>query len=640
MKKGLSIVILLAFLLISLPAILAEDENKTDIVIDDELSTSGVDKAYDCLRENIDEKTCDELSFEEKAFSVMATGKCAKELSEESDDEECWPDGDCSIKKTAQAILARDRIRSSVDDAVDWLYEQNQTIEGLEWFLQIDSNEEMKCSITYDDESKTIDISEDKKISKDAGSCLTRSYSDYWLRISPNCQDKEFEITCTKGFQTNLLYKKQTSETVYVSESTNSASAEGSTTEQISAQCFADGGECDYEGTLWATLALSILKEDVSPYVRYLVTMAEDNEELFPEAFLYHITNHNSFKLDILEKQKESFWDESGDKFFDTALAALPLYYDKPSQLEKAKKWLLEAGVQDKDGCWKGNLRNTAFLLYSIWPRTVASVDSTREDDCETSGFFCMSTMKCSDADGSILSGFDCGSISKCCDKQAVLESCGNQGGSICNSAEECSGGIEVTASGLDYGQTCCMEGSCQIPVAESECEANGGQCRPYDCGETEDEVSYSCNDGGTCCMKKDITPAASSLLWLWIVLMIILIVLIVLGIIYKDNVEIYYHKLMANFGKGKGRPSQPMRRGPPGMPPSRMMPQRMATTRRVMPPVAGGPAQRPQAQRPQGQAPQLRAPQYQTQSPVQPSAKKGNEELQEVLSKLKEMGK
>ena len=61
--------------------VIAEEHN---IVCDDGDADCKVDKAYSCLNEKIDDKTCEVLSSEEKVFSLLATGKCKNEVLEDS----------------------------------------------------------------------------------------------------------------------------------------------------------------------------------------------------------------------------------------------------------------------------------------------------------------------------------------------------------------------------------------------------------------------------------------------------------------------------------------------------------------------------------------------------------------------------
>jgi len=590
MKKR-AFAILFVFLILSLSFVLADVNATTD--------QAKVDKAYDCLEDKVDGK-CSSLSLQEKIFTLMAIGKCKTEVLAEAKNNKCWPKPNCNIKTTAQAVLALSEANTNTDDEEAWLLAQTKTPEDLIWYLQIDSDDPTTCSISYSGSTYQITIGADKKIDSAAGSCLTPSQDSYWLRIGSGCYDYEYSILCDKGFITNLLYKRKTSDTIYVSDKTSSASAEGTTTEKVESSCFTTGSTCDYEGSLWAAMVLDAQDQDVSSYLPYLVTMAEDNKELMPEMFLYLLTAYPDFRTTLLLKQKnDEYWDESGEgKFFDTALALYPFHYKELNEKTSSMEWLLE--VQDKDGCWQGNIRDTAFILYSIWPET--QVTET-EPDCEEAGYFCMPEIDCQ---GNILPEYDCAGVLKCCDTQEILQTCAEQGGEICESNENCVSGTIAEAPDTDLGQVCCLGGECVVPITTWECEDKGGTCRSYGCGSDEIESTDECDSGQTCCIKK---PEKQGGYW-WIWLLLILIILVILAIIYKDKVRVYWMKIKSGFGKPSGAGTKPSERLPPtfqGPAPTR------APQRKILPPTQ-------------------RRPRTPTRKP------KG--EIDEVLKKLKDMGK
>ncbi|HEB46954.1 MAG TPA: hypothetical protein ENI22_00610, partial [Candidatus Pacearchaeota archaeon] len=122
-----------------------------------------VDNAYSCLEDKVDGK-CSSLSTEEKIFSLLAIDECqADVIADSSGDGECWPDPNCRVKTTAQAILALDNTGVNTDKAETWLLSQNKTPTELTWFLEIESSEATTCSIDYSGLSYTINIGEDKK---------------------------------------------------------------------------------------------------------------------------------------------------------------------------------------------------------------------------------------------------------------------------------------------------------------------------------------------------------------------------------------------------------------------------------------------------------------------------------------------
>jgi len=504
-------ILIIIFLSLNVSFIIAQTNETNDtgeIIIDSSGSSQDqIDNAYSCLENKIDDISCSSLSLEERIFSLLSVRKCKNEvLSESENNNECWPKSDCNVKTTAQAILALEESGSSTDKAELWLLSQNTTPLDVDWFLEIESSEATGCSVTYSENSYNINIDAEKKINSGAGTCLTLSDNRYWLKVSPSCYNEEFRISCDKGFLTTLLFRKKSSQTIHVSEKTSSASAEGTTTEKIDSLCFkSHNGACDYEGSLWAAIVLNSLGHEISPFMPYLVTMAEEsgNAKYLPEAFLYLLTSYPDFRNDLLLKQKANkYWSESEDKFYDTALALYPFQYEDLSEKSNSKDWLFE--VQDTDGCWKGNIRNTAFVLYSLWPKSYHTDDSGGID-CENAGYYCMSEIRCG---GKVLSGYDCSGVFKCCDSPVSSETCSDFGGEICNSEQICVGGRTEDSYDLNYGETCCISGSCQTPSEGSECESYGGVCRIYSCTEGEISKEYGCEtQGDTCCVTQTQEP-------------------------------------------------------------------------------------------------------------------------------------
>jgi hypothetical protein len=605
-KRG--IVFLFLFLVLGL-SLLSAQANSTEEV-------KKVNEAYQCLTDKVS-GNCDSLSTSEKIFSLLSINNCKSQLLEDSSNSgECWPDSSssvCDVKTTAQAVLALSSTGSSTSKAESWLLSQNRTPTQLTWYLEIESSGASSCNIQYSGSSHTISIGEDKKISSGAGPCLLLDSGGYWLRVSPTCYDTEFSISCNSDFLTTTLFKKSTSSTIHVSEKTSSASSGGTTTEKVESSCFAKNNACDYEGSLWAALVLDAEDEEISAYLPYLITLADENSRFLPDAFIYMITGNLENKLSLLAKQKNNqWWAESGDKHYDTALALYPFQSETPFEKTNSKDWLLDS--QDSEGCWNGNIRNTGFLLASIWPEDFGGSGGTNLPDCETAGNFCTPAATC---EGHILSEYDClSSVHKCCDTEPLLKTCSELGGEICSSNQRCVGGNEADAADLFSGEVCCTEGSCSAVQETSECESNSGICRQNSCNSNEEEASYSCAfSGDLCCVLKN--GEKRSYLWIWILL--ILIILVVLGIIFRNKLRILWMRMR----RGRSKPGPSRRRpGPrPGPPP--MLSRRI---RRPLPRVPERrillPAERPPARR----------------APRKPSG--AQKELDQVLKKLKDMSK
>jgi hypothetical protein len=579
-----------------------------------------IDNAYSCLADKV-EGECSSLSLEEKTFSLLAINECKEEVIADSSNEECWPDGSCRLKETAQAVLALDSAGANTDDAQQWLLSQNRTPSDLIWYLQIESNEQTTCSIEYTGFSNTINIGEDKKISGDAGQCLSLAQGNYWLEISssPFCHNQEFSISCDKDFFTTLLFRKQGSPIIHVSQEISSAAAAGTTTEKVESFCFREGGignPCNYEGSLWTALVLNSLEKDISSYLPYLITLAEDNQRFLPDAFLYFITADTEYSVSLLSKQKkintQYYWKGSTatDMYYDTALALFPFKHETFLEKTNSKQWLLE--TQDTNGCWQDNTRNTAFILASIWPRDFFTGNGNGGNglqDCESVGNYCVNKGSC---EGQIFSDYYCGILSECCTVQTEQLTCAEQGGVTCSFNEVCRGGNLISSADTN---NCCVDGgSCGIvtPVI-SECEEQGGTCK-ISCLSNEQQAFYSCEFGGDiCCVFK--TTSKKSYTWIWILL--ILIVLIVMGIIFRDKLRPIWFRIKSKF-KGKKGPKSRYGRPPPRPPyrPMRRSMRRPMPERRVLP-VSRQPTK-----------------------PVRRRPSKSQTELDKVLKKLKDMSK
>ncbi len=588
MKKEGFIVVLTILLVFSSYLVIAQD--------------SKVDKAYQCLNDKVDDN-CDSLTAEEKSFAAMAIGECVSELAEDSNNEECWPSSSCRLRDTSLAILAFRRNSRSTDDAEDWLIRQTENPDDLVWFLEIDSDQESECTVSYSEREYDINLRKDKTISGGGGSCLSVDSNGYWLRINSDCYDENFTISCNNDFITALLYKKRAGSTIYVSSKTNFGSSEGKTEEKVNSLCF--GANCDYEGSLWATLALAETGHDVSPYIPYLIAMAGDNEKYFPSAFLYIITDYDDFFAEIIDLQSNDYWkisDSPYHQFYDTALALLSLQGLDSEQSSSAKDYLLE--VQDDDGCWRNSVRDTAFILYAAWPKSNTGGGGVSIDYCEDFNFYCVASTECDPGD---IKDLPCqGSAGKvCCTEEPVQETCASKGGEVCEGDEECDGKyIQATESK-------CCRGSCSIPEpVEPECEIEGYYCRS-ECYEDEQGNAFDCDTGDVCCEPK---PKSTSYWWIW--LLIILIILVALGIIFRERIRLFIFKLRNRSKKGPASSSgAPPRRFPPAPQQRPMKRPRMILPRQPV-------------------KPQLKRP-----LPKKPPVKK-DDELEETLKKLKNMSK
>lgn len=647
MKKEAVFVLGLFFIIIASGFVLAEENSSLENMTENQR----VNLAYSCLLDEIEETNCSRLSLEEQIFSLLSVGECYDEVMDASRLNECWPKEGCTLRMTSLAVLALDNYGEDTDNATDWILSNNATPKDLEWYLEIESKEATTCKINYSNQEYSINIGENKRINTNAGSCLTLSQGGYWLRINPDCYNQEFQISCDKDFLSTLLFKNPDSSTIYVVDETHKSSSNGTTSEEIKSSCFSLTGECDYESSLWATMILRILREDVSEFVPYLITNEKDNPQAFPGLFLYSITGYPEYKLDVLSKQKnEAYWDFVEGRYYSSALALYPFQGMSLVEKDKTIEWLFE--TQEEDGCWDNkNIRNNAFLLHSIWPKKVGSdprVDTNMsyddDDPCEEKGYTCTNYYSCSTEN--ILTHECSGSLICCASNEGnQRDTCSSLKGEVCDKAtQECAGTGAYTSesySDLNSGEVCCISGFCRDksssgndPVGgESACEREGGTCESGSiCGEGyRKTVIHDCSfSSEICCVPEGGSEIPSepeekkSYWWLWV--LFALIVLATLGILFKDEVREFILKIKTRGGNKEGSPGRGNipPRGPPGYP-RRPMP-------RPMPPKKIMPRPIPSSQN-QNIPGKPRAP---TNKPL-PNSR--NKELDDVLKKLKEMG-
>ncbi len=583
--------------------------------------SSLIDKAYTCLENSINNKTTSSPpSLQESIFTILALGsnkkaeeKIENEKRTNTNNSICWPKAACSLKDTAQALLAYDQLGKDTTSIENYLTSKTGPTTGLAWYLliDIDNHEPASCTIKSSNTQSTITIGSDMKLSGSVGgTCLSITPEGYWLEISNSCLDKSYEVSCNNDFITTILYKKSGSDTLFVSPNTHSASSSGYTNESIKSRCFKLNADCDYESSLWATLALDKAGKDISVYVPYLVATQPDNEQFLPASFLYKLTNGQDHYNDLIQAQKSSqYWQAPTthyNKFYDTALALLALQGKDSVEASKSKDYLLS--VQGSSGCWNNNnLRDTAFLLYAGWPdasRTPSQGSgngTVNIENCESASlqYSCVSSLlACADAGGDSLRNYVCPGSLKCCSVIIPQLTCAEQNGNVCSDTEVCSGTEADSSDG-----SCCL-GQCK-PVAQesNQCEAVGGTCQSSCDSDTEDELSEICpSSGDLCCsVKSDPSSNSSSSSGIWITLLVILIILVVLAIVFRNRIKLWLFKSK----KASGVSSSPMTIRRPPFPPSSSSPQRYV--------------QRPMPAR----------------KPSQP-----DKEMEETLRKLKEMTK
>ncbi len=552
MKKEVIGIIILLFMV----SIAVAEENAS--------SDASVDKAYSCLTNLVSNSNA--LSLKDAILGTLALGandKLKSEIDSEKGSGGCWPKAGCKITDTAQALIAYDRIGRSTNEIKDWLLTKSISAKELAWYVEVDiaDHTASDCTVKYDSRENKIKINEDMKITGNPGSCFEIGYNGYWLKVRDSCLGKDFEISCDKDFITALAYQKRAGGSVFISSETHAGSSGGWTQERVESQCFGTSGRCDYEGTLWAALALNKMRINVKSYTPYLLAFSEDNQKYLPSAFLYILNGGDDSYDELVEKQKSGkYWEIVGspyNRFYDSALGLLSL--NGRAESDAIKDYFLS--VQTKEGCWNNNnIRDTGFILYAGWPKGNVVTEDDKTPLCESSGLYCQPSFSCIEAGGQIKEGYKCGSFrDSCCTIRVNEPSCSSRGGLICASDEECKDGAEVPS----LEGSCCLSKACikVEPLPQNICESSAGGTCASSCIEGEEETSDSCTDRSeVCCVPVEETGSW----WTYVIILVILIALVILGIVYRQKLQVWWHSRKQKDG---GQPRGPPR-GPPRSPP------------------------------------------------------------------------
>lgn len=613
--------ILFAFVSI-LIVVLAQNVHAANETASDEIAPS-----YQCLEKQITAKAS--LSLQEAVFGVLALGnvKNASNVinSQKHASNDCWPKNGCTLKETAQVVLAKKRLGENTNQIEKWLISKNGTANDLAWFIEIDSENQQvaTCNVKYDGRSYNLQIGSDMKISGSSGNCLSISSSGYLLKIRETCLSKTFDISCNQGFVSTVLYQKnkgdgsdcldQNNATCFVSSETHAASSLGTTQEKISAYCFKTGNNCDYEGSLWAALALDKTSNKIDAFIPYLMASAENNKGLFPDAFVSILLDDEESYSNVIENRKQSqYWDISGspyNRFYDSALGMLALSgsSSNAAEVDKSKEYFL--GIRTREGCWNNNnIRDTAFILYAGWPRGAVQGSPGPGSDalCEEAGFSCEKANSCTGAGGIVKQGFVCTGIGVCCSLKVPKLSCQSQNGKLCSAQQECDG------QSFDSSDGACCLGTCKGILIQNICEEQRqGVCRTS-CGADEEPTSDECGDlsGNLCCVQKN----GGGFSWFWIIILIILIILVAIAILFRHKIQMWW------FSHKRGIKSSPSTK------PLSSSPTRFTSPIQTRPLSPNLPRFAPQTRTPARSLP--------------PRTGTKDKELEDTLRKLKEMSK
>jgi hypothetical protein len=600
-KKG---VLALLFLIVIM-SVLVSANNSTN--------ASKIERGFSCLDGKV--KDCTSLSVSEMAFTILSVpdksfSSCVNELKKKKSNEN-WG----NVKDTALAILALNHAGENTKASEEWLIKQSKIPTELTWYLQQDSTGEVECNIGYDGSDYTIRVGENKKIDRDAGSCLTRAQSNYWFAISSNCYDREFDVRCTQNFIANLLYKNRNSPTIYVIEGTKKASAYDSVKLKVNSKCFGDSSTCDYEASAWATYTLLKLGYDVQEYIPYVIAMSDSNKKFMPEPFIYLLTGNDESATRIISSKNQlvDFWEAEASaygRFYDTALVHLAIGSSSSEQVKKSRDWLLFS--QGSDGCWN-NIRDTAIILWALERRQSKTAPPLKT--CSSAGYFCIPISDCPSEQ--LASGdYHCSQGGFTCCKTENLKTCSEYLGKVCSSEQYCTGNIRKATD----TQNCCT-GECVEKTKENECEEARYSCQSQ-CFQGQEEIDYECDSNKVCCRTK--TTQDPSSFWTWLIIILGLVALAIICYIYREKLKLLWFKFKTKYRRDKG--GMPPR-GPPGPPRGPPMMQRGPPGPPRGPPIYMSKPGFPPIRR-------MPAP----PSPPRKIEKKDDKQMSDVFDKLKKM--
>jgi hypothetical protein len=490
------------------------------------IDAENLKNAYSCLESEVI-TNCDSLDVSEIALAILSKpdsevlDECVSALEKKKTSEDCFQSSSnsCDVKSTALAILALNSQNKNAADSEKWLISQNKTSSEIEWFLQIDTDAPSACSIKSLDSTDRLTINENKKLefTDRQGSCLSLARSNYLVRVDPSCYGETFEISCEQNFITSANYQQPGSQILFVTESEDKKAAYDKFEIEIDSKCFSSGGNsCEYESTLWATLALKN-KINIDPYISYIEALGESNSRLFPNSFLYQLTAKQVYKDFVIdEKKTENFWQAEltpYSPYYDTALAILALG-SSSKEVQDAKKRLASSVSQNSEGCWgtQNQIRDTAIVLWSFngLSGIGGGTGTSSVTYCsEQQGFSCVPKADCDFRDTK--SNYFCSGPGKvCCDLET-------------SSPDNTDAG-EDTPPTIDKGL------------------------------DSNDEES-------------------SSKLWIWILVIVIFLVIGAIMFLLREKLKLFLFKLKTKFKKDKGSntPQNARSPGPPGLPPANM---------------------------------------------------------------------
>lgn len=290
-------------------------------------------------------------SVEENALALMALsyddslalkGKTA--LIGKGKDGECWPAAGCSVKETALAMMALDKINAAVKS--EWLIDAQNNLDTGLWNLQATSAAQ-ECKLLINAESQNLNLSEGiNTIDLDLKS------KPETVTVKLNCS-----VTSSKVVHTYLG-------TITEFPMQNAGSSSSITLNNK--KCFGKSyrSECDAESTAYAVLALNSINAEKSNALDWLKSNAKTTKE---KAIRLYLSGSSEIEDWLINNQHASgYWSnkalvESQEPDSEaTVFAVQALEKEKQTAATKGEAWLKKEFDSE-------SLKNKALMLAFIF---------------------------------------------------------------------------------------------------------------------------------------------------------------------------------------------------------------------------------------------------------------------------------
>lgn len=463
-----------------------------------------------------------ELTIDELTYAILALGSNGYAVGNGLDELKSRQSGDGSwnnrVYDTSLAIIALHENNQDINNAVNWLLSQQIKAESQgKWLIEIKTAQSGSCSVSSRDGNPvSFDVNET------GASCDVDNNGDgfgNWIdleRCAGLTLDKREEIVvnCNNLGNADIYLIYNLGNNYYLLDekfNTNFATL-----------ILQNAYFGDFESTAYASWALKIIgKEGNINSISYLRSNLRQNN-VMDRAFLYILTNENVYS-DWLIKRQNNFTGSWDANVFSTAFSVAALGERSQAGI-KGISWLKNEqnlnNASNRYGSWSNGLRDTSFVIWSIFSEGGANIPSPSDGrnntitNQTTSGWVCGNEIVDPDEDcdatyatnGELIKGEDdrCSAEERCVkpgeDDECKCRSISQIQNIPCTTDENCG-----SKQFCDRDTLTCMDKECtrddECDIGE-ECDLDNFECvKPIiDAGCTEEcEDGYKCE--GTRCI-------------------------------------------------------------------------------------------------------------------------------------------